>query len=223
MIVQRTQGGLRFITQRDHALLAGTLARAWDVDLSPRCLETIDRHDDPWIEEDQAPTADGQGGYHDFVTLDLATRLDLYTRGLDALGPTYVALLTSLHYERLMGRSATERWKAAESARRAQLTEALFVDPDELEHDLSWLRFFDALSLYACMTAPDLDATNRPAWLNPDYWARDPAGRVLSPSWAGPEELVLEGAPIDAVGAAIPYMDAAGRPQARLRLRITPG
>ncbi len=210
MIVQRLlDGSPRFVTQRDHALLAGALARAWDVELSEVVYRAIDAHDDPWAQIDRAPVPDGHGWFHDFVTLPQADRLELYTSGLDAMGDGFAALLTSLHFERLLGRHAPDRWRAIEAARQARIAASLELDEGRLEADLDWLRFFDAASLYACMTAPDLDGQGRPAWLAPGVWTRDPLGRAFVPVWRGPGELHLRGAPTQNVTHALPCLHRA--------------
>ena len=212
MIVLRynSEGGpghVRLVTQAAHARLAGALARCWDVSLPQPVLEAIDQHDDPWIETDASLRLDEEGGVYDFMTLPLDERLALYTRGIDAMEDPRVALLTSLHYVRLIKGQASEAWVAHERARQRSLAAALALDDATLATHLDWLRFFDVLSLYVCMTPPGASAAGRPYWLSPEVFARDPQGRRFVPRWGGPEHLVLEGAPMEEVTFALPCTD----------------
>ena len=100
MIVQRLDRDgkvARLVTQRDHALLSGSLARAWNVRLSEDALDAIDRHDDPWQAEDREVRIDAAGWVYDFITLPLAIRLPLYAAGLRS-------------EERRVGKECRSRW-----------------------------------------------------------------------------------------------------------------
>jgi hypothetical protein len=80
---------------------------------------------------------------------------------------------------------------------------------------LSWLRFFDTLSLFACLTPPGTDEGLRPPWLGSEA-LRPPLGPRITPGWRGAARLSLTpylfGAPLE---LRIPYRDVPRRRYSR--------
>lgn len=175
MLVQARARGLRLIRQHDHALLAGELAGAWrasdDGDrLRWRLVLATALHDAVWWTEDRQPRLDpGTRGPHDFASLPAPMKRRFIAEGtarLEGLDPE-VAALVRAHHETLLGGSHGEH------------------DPD-----LAWLRFFDNLSLFACLTPPGALEEARPPWLRSSV-LRTPEGGSLSLEWRGENELSL--------------------------------
>src|SRR5689334_12756157 len=90
MIVRHTEDEIQFITQPDHARLA---ARAMEHCVAlrheprrPAILRAIQRHDDGWQEEDEAPHVDPQSGeVLDFIHAPLAVRQGVWPRSVEKL------------------------------------------------------------------------------------------------------------------------------------------
>lgn len=105
MIVAETVDGFRFITQPDHAALAGQFADAWGNDrfelADPRAAVALaaHTHDDGWGPYDRRPHLHDDGSPVDFYELDAEPWTDLYERGIDAVAELdpYAGLLVSMH------------------------------------------------------------------------------------------------------------------------------
>ena len=214
MIVQRRADGVRIIDQHEHGLLSGVLAGAWH---APRGFEQIllaGLHDLAWRRSDADPVFDpGLGLPYDFLTLPKAPRVVHYTEGLDELEQisAFAGLMTSRHYVSIVGRSAPEAWIEAERIRQARLRVRLSSWSDEgLDEALEWLRFFDTLSLFFCMTPPSaLGVESLPGWLDPAVFARAvpesgprPAFRWLSDEALAMDPFLFQG---EALEVEIPY------------------
>jgi hypothetical protein len=218
MIVQKlNSGGLRLIEQHQHALISGALAHAWTglgpqpQRLSHRLVMACGLHDMPWLSADKKPIIDTEGVV-DFVRYPLQPRLDLYQSGIDELEAvdTYVALMTSAHYLRLMRRSATPAFLQHEEARQKRLLALLPPDSVDVQGDLFWVRLFDTLSLYLCMTPPQTNPEDHPGWLAPPRWARLPQGQRFDVHWADPRTLTLDPFPLEhSLELAIPCTELA--------------
>jgi hypothetical protein len=171
VIIRRRGTGLLAITQPDHARLAGVFAEAWRPPSGLSLVAASHRHDDGWIEWETAPTIDDQGRPHDFLTIPMAERVAIYSRGIDLLAHSdlYAGLLTSMHFSRLLAeglgplrgdaRRIAESFLAEQVAwdvrARRDLGEPLGVEADYLV-----LRAVDYLSLLACMRPiAELDGT----------------------------------------------------------------
>ena len=213
MLIQTRGDQARYITQHDHGIHTGELAHAWDVPLTMEAVLANALHDMAWIELDD-PTRDGapfcseRGRLHDFNTLPKDLKMELYTGGLDrleALHP-YVGLLISVHYSVFFKRDdASASYHATEDARRARLGARLAIDESDarLQRDYAWLKFFDVVSLYACLSQPGADPENLPFWLRSTYHVE---GRDYAFEWLDEDTLVID--PFDAhapVVTTIPY------------------
>jgi len=105
VIVAESADGVRFITQPDHAALAGQFADAWGNDrfepLDPRAAVPLaaHAHDDGWRRYDRRPHLHDDGTPVDFYELDAEPWTDLYQRGIDEVADldAYAGLLVSMH------------------------------------------------------------------------------------------------------------------------------
>lgn len=105
MIVAETPDAYRFVTQPDHAALAGTFAARWDNDRFERpepfaaVALAADAHDDGWLGYDRRPHLCDDGTPVNFTELTAETWTGLYDRTVDALAglDRYAALLVSMH------------------------------------------------------------------------------------------------------------------------------
>jgi len=105
MIVAETAAGYQFVTQPDHAALAGQFADHWgsgEFDrpepFAPVVLAAY-AHDDGWHDYDRRPHLDDAGEPVDFREMPPDTWIDLYDDGIDAVAETdtYAGLLVSMH------------------------------------------------------------------------------------------------------------------------------
>lgn len=105
MIVADSDGAIRFVTQPDHAALAGRFADHWSnerfAEPTPRAATTVAayRHDDGWIDYDRRPHLDDDGTPVDFRGMRPSDWIPIYDRGVDAVTAVdpYAGLLVSLH------------------------------------------------------------------------------------------------------------------------------
>lgn len=151
MIVAETPAGYRFVTQPDHARLAGAFAAHWgngDVERPtprPALLAAARIHDDGWATYDRRPHLGDDGTPVDFVELDAATWVPLYEAGIDAAleRNPYAGLLVSMHGVGLRRRRyglspswpepprAFDAFVAREEARQRELLAAMRRDGDD--------------------------------------------------------------------------------------------
>jgi len=195
MIVQQLPSSYRLITQEQHALASGIFAHAWrgigkKTALHGLLVQTVGLHDNPWRSIDSEPHLDeATGRPHDFVSLPMDSKLLLYGGGIDQLERVhpYVALLVSLHYTTFSGTVNMTALQKLEKRRRARIKRDLpesLANEDRWQKDLSFLKLFDNLSLFAAMTTPTVIPESVPTWMDPTQWARDPvSGAELSLDW----------------------------------------
>lgn len=194
MIIQKwSGGGLRVVLQHDHALLAGALAHLWG-GVSYDAVMACAMHDATWRGEDASPMFDeNRGRFYDFATYPCEKRGDFYTRGIDELESLcgrHVAVLTSKHLLSLMRDDAPDRFRRREQQRQ----QAYACN----QRDLEDLRFFDALSLFICMTGPSLE--ERPPWLLPWMEYPNDSAQSIHMSWKGDDDLVIDPFPFSGNG-----------------------
>ncbi len=220
MLVQELGDRLRLIRQQDHAQLSGALAHVWrdpaGEPLPYRLVWTTGVHDAAWIDLDRSPILNPESGRpHDFRRLPLARKLGPYRRGVArvaALDP-YASLQVSRHYSSFLdadsGDAEVEAFLDTERERRAELVQRLpgrLREQPLLERELAYLKLFDTLSLYLCLTGPGVATETRPEWLVPDDEVETPEGRRVELSWRSEDKLVLDPAPLRPdVELRVPY------------------
>lgn len=105
MIVAESAETYRFITQPDHAALAGQFADHWGGDTFerpnpvPSAAVAAHTHDDGWWQHDRRPRLGGDGTPVNFTELPAETWIDLYDQGIAGvieIDP-YAGLLVSMH------------------------------------------------------------------------------------------------------------------------------
>jgi hypothetical protein len=105
MIVAETAEHYRFITQTDHAELAGQLAQRWGNDEFerptpyPAVVLAAYNHDDGWWEYDRRPHLDEDGEPINFTGISADPWVDLYDEGIRTVVEMdrYAGLLVSMH------------------------------------------------------------------------------------------------------------------------------
>jgi hypothetical protein len=106
VIVRAEDGDLVLIRQADHADLSGRLAAVWGgppwevPEPFPSVVVGARRHDDAWLNFDEAPELGDHGRPLSFFEVDRVRTSDMYRRGVEALYAidAYAALLVSLHF-----------------------------------------------------------------------------------------------------------------------------
>ncbi|WP_459192478.1 DUF3891 family protein [Halosimplex sp. J119] len=105
MIVAETAEGYQFVSQPDHAVLAGQFADAWGSDEFDRpepfasLALAAYAHDTGWRAYDRHPHLDDEGDPVDFRDMPPDIWVDLYDDGIDAVADVddYAGLLVSMH------------------------------------------------------------------------------------------------------------------------------
>lgn len=162
MIVVGEAPAVRYLTQPDHAALAGRLMSRWAADglpHSPRrsdILLAVDSHDNGWRTIDRAPFVDESSGQVlDFVTLPAPDRRAIWPRVTGELESTpYAAALVAEHARVAYRRFGTDPdWApffeemTALRDRHLQSSGALL---DDLQRDYAFVRLGDIASLSFC-------------------------------------------------------------------------
>lgn len=104
MLIADGKDHYRFITQPDHAELAGEFAEHWGNDTFERpepyaaMVLAADNHDDGWWEYDRKPHL-ADGDIVDFVSVPAETWIAFYDDGIDAVAELndYAGLVASMH------------------------------------------------------------------------------------------------------------------------------
>jgi hypothetical protein len=170
MLLQRRVGAFRLIRQHDHALLAGSLAFSWRQNgrsLAGSTALATALHDVVWRAEDERPRLDdASGAPHDFTTVPAPAKRRFVELGVErlALVDPDAAALVAAHHRTL-----------AEGG------------PVAADSPLAWLRFFDNLSLWICLTPPGSLPEARPTWLDAATVSA-PTG-VLEVGWEGEDRV----------------------------------
>lgn len=172
MIVTRTGGELRLVTQSDHAHLANRILALWRADglaLHPRRQEILfaaREHDCGWQVEDAAPRIEPESGRpYDFRSFPAEPRLEVWDRStgehqeehpVAALLVTHHALYLHDHYRDRGARPAGENdlWDtffALMDARADDLHEETGLSRDEALSDYPFLHLADLAALMLSM------------------------------------------------------------------------
>lgn len=160
MIVRELAGRLLFITQPDHAQLAGRImercaplaAHARRGSILLACRE----HDDGWIEEDAAPTVDPDTGRPvDFMTAPARVKQGVWPRAIARLaGDPWAAALVAQHaitvYDRFRLDPEWSDFFANTEAIRDGLVRESERTLGDLVGDYPYVRLADLMSLTFC-------------------------------------------------------------------------
>ncbi len=217
MLLARLNDTKLAFAQHDHGLLSGAFAQHWRPTsgrLSARAVRAIALHDYAWRLADLKPAWDtAREEPVDFIGVDNAFREPLYRQGIDDLEAIdlFTAYLVSLHY----GAFGPKTLTAHESKRRARIGPLLELSDDspDVKHTITWLRFLDIVSLYACMRVPGVREETLPAWLDRGT-QKDPDGRHLNLRWVEPWSLAVPKACCDPFSFELPLwrLNQKGKP-----------
>lgn len=167
------------ITQADHARLSGAIARVWGNEKAWRpepwepLVAAAARHDDGWIEWDARPTVDSAGSPHDFITVSLAERIEIYRRGVEVVRneDPHTQVLVSMHLSGLFlgrlepgapklvdfleggDRRLVEEFIAEQKVWGEEAPEGMTGATQLAQYRL--LQVFDQLSLVLCLNPPE--------------------------------------------------------------------
>lgn len=162
MIVRTDLTPPLFITQPDHAALAGTIMRGWTsggLPESPRhvaIMLAIQAHDNGWQEVDAEPCLDpATGEVLDFVHVPEDVRHAVWSRGVQRLtGEPYAAALVAQHavhiYRRMRQQPGWRQFFVDMSAARDRQLAAAHETIETLQREYSFLRLADLASLTFC-------------------------------------------------------------------------
>jgi hypothetical protein len=163
VIIRDNGETLLFITQPDHARLAGETVAHWRADgfaAHPRreaILLAAREHDNGWLEEDEAPHVDENGQPLDFVRAPAAVRQGVWPRAVDRLArqDAYAAALVALHANTVYSAMRVERsWDAffegMTALKEQMLSRAGGSAAETLDDDYRFVHAADRLSLALC-------------------------------------------------------------------------
>lgn len=181
MVIYETDQAYVMTAQHDHALIAGELASQWEENAFKNRRHKQDfvyaarEHDRGWIRLDAAPFwNDHVTAPYTFIDFPLSPRFVFYRLGIDEVEQVnpYAALLCSLMYKELVGRTEHEKtqdkqiaraYQEAEEQRRHRLRQEL---PDgvtfdhQVQTDVRRMLFCDELSLFLCSREPGTPAAD---------------------------------------------------------------
>lgn len=169
MIIHSLPSRLLVVNQIDHAAFAAEVLSLWrtgGLPQNPRrqaLLRGTREHDNGWAEADSAPRVRDDGKPHDFRSIPMDVRLDIFQRGVqrkrgvhskakeDPEAWVYVVRhALELHRDD----TGTEDWEMALAEWRElddELRAEIYIDEDELAADYRHLWVADSLSLAACL------------------------------------------------------------------------
>lgn len=160
MIVRELTGRLLFITQPDHAQLAGRImepcAPLAAHERRGSILLACREHDGGWIEEDAAPTVDPDTGRPvDFMTAPARVKRGVWARAIARLaGDPWAAALVANHaitvYDRFRIDPEWSEFFADTEAIRDGLVRGSEPTPGDLVADYPFVRLADLISLTFC-------------------------------------------------------------------------
>ncbi len=222
MVLQpRQDGTLRAFTQHDHGLVSGHLAHHWRAHGAPLAMElvlAITMHDYGWEDiddiaaqdTDAIPFDEEAGILRGFTNLPTTFKLPLYAHGIRearAMHP-YTGLLLSHHFSAFIPDEEYPEWTEQQRALRAECADLLGLSAPrcaEVLRDYEALKFFDLLSLYLCLAAPEAVPEAKPAWI-PD--AFEWLGHTTTMAFKDAETVSLDPFPYDApIQFDLPYRE----------------
>jgi hypothetical protein len=163
VIIRDDGHALLFITQPDHARMAGETIARWQADgfgSHPRresILLAAREHDNGWIEEDAAPAVDANGMPLDFVHAPAAVRQGVWPRAVERLARTdvYAAALVAQHAVTVYSAMSADRTWDVFFERMAALKDQMAARAGStaaatLDDDYRFVHAADRLSLALC-------------------------------------------------------------------------
>lgn len=224
MLVQfRRDGRLRLFRQHHHALLAGELASTWSgIGREPAPLPfdlvlAVGLHDLSWRELDRVPTWNGETGRPAaFHELPVDEKVAAYLDGLDTVERIhpYSALLGSLHYTSFPDVRDVASLQEPEAKRQERLREELRLGEAEesrLDRHLAYLQFFDALSIFLCLSPPSATTEGQPRWVDEVRHLDTPEGEHVHLTWWDDDVIHVDPFPFrESLEVSLPYREIEG-------------
>jgi len=162
MIIQPDGDSLLFITQPDHARLAGETIAHWQDDGFPThprrdvILLAAREHDNGWVEEDASTHVDEDGTPLDFVSVPVSVRHRIWPRAADrtAARSPYAGALIAQHalavYSSTRSNPGWEEFFRTMTERRDTLLARSGIDFETLQQDYAFVNAADRISLAFC-------------------------------------------------------------------------
>ncbi|MDV2583283.1 DUF3891 family protein [Alkalibacillus haloalkaliphilus] len=169
MIVTSSNTHFKMITQHDHALVSGELAKNWSDSIFEGGLYrkeveyAVSQHDCAWIPLDKHPTWNEEKDQpHSFMDYPLEPKVEHYRKGIGLVEnqSEYAALLCSQHYLSFFDQNSTNStitdFISQEMIRQDKIKRILNIQvPEEyIDFHFRLLQFCDDLSLYLCLNEP---------------------------------------------------------------------
>jgi hypothetical protein len=170
MIIREEPDHYLFISQHDHAYLAGEMFANLKKEFLPNkhyesLKFAIHQHDRAWLIPDSHPLLnDFTGKPYSFLDYPEKLKLQFYKFGIEQvnMANSYAAVLCSLHYCSLIKNSISNDCKLfleKEKLRQKHLINKLKLSQNEIEildYQIKILNLCDNIALYVCMTKPHI-------------------------------------------------------------------
>ncbi|NBI30542.1 DUF3891 family protein [Chengkuizengella marina] len=185
MIIYEQEDKFTMIEQHEHANASGEMAKHWNMkyfqnkDRWNDVLLAVYEHDRGWIELDAVPFwNDHKQVPYSFMDFPLPSKLRAYQYGIDTVEEKnrYAGLLCSLQYTSLISEVSDDPqavpFLAYEQNRQNNIIKQLIKNESQkidLYFHLSFLQFFDELSLYICLNEPGTKKENEHVWFRDGF------------------------------------------------------
>ncbi|MFS1512414.1 DUF3891 family protein [Chengkuizengella sp. SCS-71B] len=185
MIIYEQKDKFIMIEQHEHANVSGEMAIHWDMKYFQNknrwadVLLAVYEHDRGWIELDAVPFwNDRKQVPYSFMDFPLPPKLRAYQHGIDTVEEknSYAGLLCSLQYTHLISEVSDDPqavpFLAYEKNRQNNMIKQWIKNEDQktdLYFHLSFLQFFDELSLYICLNEPGTKKENEHVWFRDGF------------------------------------------------------
>ena len=211
-----TPDELLVITQNDHACFAAELLALFRIEGLPEhphrreLLFATREHDNGWRETDAAPSCDSEGKPHDFMSLPVDRRQELWRRGVTRFRDsepraTALILAHAIHLHRDRDSDGFPELLAIWREQQHELFEEAGLDGEAIAMEYRWLDLADQLSLaLSCRWHRRFEAYDFQIEVNGDHLTLDPfplAGatrfeipcrRIPQRAYAGDVDLAVE-------------------------------
>ncbi|WLR52769.1 DUF3891 family protein [Bacillus tianshenii] len=179
MIVLDLEERVRLVTQYDHSIISGELAKHVKDDYfhglerKEEVVIAITEHDRAWIPLDEAPLLNQENMKPvSFQHYPLEPKVEAYIQGIDEVEAKslYAAFLCSMHYASFFaGMEEDERVRPFlnhEANRRKRLAEKeqITEEDEAVLFHFKLLQFFDNVSLYICLNPPNCAKEKEISW-----------------------------------------------------------